>query len=315
MKVVFWGVRGSVPTPLTNKKLRKKISAIIDSIKPDDIISKTSRENFLNKLPRDFFGTVGGNTSCIEVDTVNTPLIIVDAGTGIRELSLDLEHRKRIPNEFHIFLTHFHWDHIQGLPFIQQGYFKENSFYFYSPVKGFSNYIRNQMAEPYFPIDMDKMTAKIEFVELNDRKSSFCLGNTKISWRKMKHPGGSYAYSFENSRNKMIFATDAEICPLDFKRNLENEGFFENADLLILDSQYDEEDAIKKYNWGHTSSTMAVDFALAWNVRKLVLFHHEPLYKDQEIHDMLMKSRQYVRECGNFSLSIDIAEEGMKIDL
>ena len=95
MKVSFWGVRGSIPSPITNTQLRKKISAIIKRIKPNDIISKGSRERFLNQLPRDVFGTVGGNTTCIEINAVNTPLIIVDAGSGIRELSIDIEQRKK----------------------------------------------------------------------------------------------------------------------------------------------------------------------------------------------------------------------------
>ena len=314
MKVSFWGVRGSIPSPITNTQLRKKISAIIKRIKPNDIISKGSRERFLNQLPRDVFGTVGGNTTCIEINAVNTPLIIVDAGSGIRELSIDIEKRKKKPSEFHVFLTHFHWDHIQGLPFVIQGFSKENSFFFYSPIQGFSNFLRQQMKAPFFPISMDKMDAKIEFVELNNNKSFF-LGDTQISWRQMTHPSGSYAYSFKDLTKKMIFATDAEIGPLDFKRSSENKRFFKDTDLLILDSQYDVEDAIEKNNWGHTSNTVAVDFASAWGVRKLVLFHHEPLYNDEEINDMLIKSIQYMRERGNSSLSIDTAQEGMMIDI
>ena len=116
MRYKFWGVRGSVPTSLSSDKLMSKIHSILQQISVSDLESVTSREKFISSLPKWVTSTVGGNTTCFEVGISEKEVFIFDAGTGIRELGKKLISEKNL--KIHIFISHFHWDHIQGLPFL-----------------------------------------------------------------------------------------------------------------------------------------------------------------------------------------------------
>ena len=122
MNVRFWGVRGSIPTPLRPEQLRNKIASIIQRVTPDDLTSTSSRQRFLANLPPWLFGTYGGNSACIEVRCADNGCILFDAGSGIREFATSVLREPRPVTEFHIFITHFHYDHLQGLPFFGPAY-------------------------------------------------------------------------------------------------------------------------------------------------------------------------------------------------
>jgi phosphoribosyl 1,2-cyclic phosphodiesterase len=313
VKVIFWGVRGSVPTPLTPNQIKNRISAAIQRIMPDDIRTPESKELFLGNLPHDIFGSVGGNTTCIEVRTDDDVCIIFDAGTGIRELGIYYTKERSNIKEFHIFFTHFHWDHIQGIPFFAPAFIKGNKVFFYSPVDGFESFLRMQMKYPYFPVQMDILSAEIRFVELV--KKNIKIGNSTISWRIMKHPGGCFGYRLENNGQSMVMATDSEITEHEFKQLSENRDFFESLDLLVLDSQYTLEESINKMDWGHSSYSIDVDLASTWNVKKLVLFHHEPMYNDRKILDIEKLSQWYLNHLENKNIKIMVAVEGLEVEI
>jgi phosphoribosyl 1,2-cyclic phosphodiesterase len=314
MRLKFWGVRGSIPTPLTLEQLKSRIAAIVMRIKPHDLESPESREAFLASLPPYLFGTVGGNTTCVEIRSAGNKLIIIDAGSGIRELAHSLAKHQEAIRDFHILFTHFHWDHIQGLPFfIPAGYTQGNSITFYSPRKDLESIIKDQMRSPYFPVGMEAMRADMHFRQL--ASDGLKLQGIEVRWREMKHPGGCTAYKFIEGARSLIFATDSEITPEDFKKTPANESFFRNVDVLVLDSQYTLGEAIEKYNWGHTSYSMAIDFAAEWGIKSLVLFHHEPLYNDRKIHGILNSAEWYRARLANRRFRVMLAVEGMEIDV
>ena len=212
MKIKFWGVRGSIPTPLTQKQLRSRIAAAIARIRPADQESAETRELFLAELPPYIFGSVGGNTTCLSIHAEGTPLVIIDAGSGIRELAAMVNKQRRSTKEFHIFFTHFHWDHLQGLPFFSPaGYKKRSTMYFYSPKANLEEIVRGQMVPPYFPVDMDAMAAEKRFIRLKSPATR--LGKLEIRWKNMRHPGGCIAYKMSHNGRSMIFATDTELSP------------------------------------------------------------------------------------------------------
>jgi len=235
MLLRFWGVRGSIPTPLMPAKLKSKISSVVQRIGPKDIESSESRERFMASLPDYLFSTVGGNTSCVEVRTLENCRMIFDAGTGIRELGAEIQAEKK-PTSCHLFLSHFHWDHIQGLPFFGPAFDKRNKIDFYSPLPGFRSLLEAQMKPPYFPVTMEVMGAAKIFHELDG--SPVIIGGVKITYRQMNHPGCCYSYSIEENGIKAIYATDTELREEDFKRTPENIAYFKGADLLVIDTQY-----------------------------------------------------------------------------
>lgn len=311
MKVKFWGVRGSIPTPLTADKLKSRIAAVIQRVQPADLGSPESRDAFLSRLPPYLFGLVGGNTTCVEVRGDDGGLVIIDAGSGIRELGLDLARRHEGVQDYHILFTHYHYDHIQGLPFFEPILRKENTVTFYSPVERMERYIREQVKAPYFPVEMDAFPATLAFKVLKDRQ--FELSGMSVAWRRMKHPGDAYSYRFSSGGRNIIFATDSEITEAEFQDTPENKGWFEGVDLLMLDSQYTLQESLNKMDWGHTSYSLAVDLAARWDIGTLALFHHEPQYPDKKVYGMLRSANWYVRHLENRNTRVILAIEGAEL--
>ena len=224
---------------------------------------------------------------------------IFDAGTGIRELGNEILSMKK-PVDCHIFFSHFHWDHIQGLPFFGPAFDPRYSITFYSPVPEFQSILEGQMKPPYFPITMDVMSAAKEFRILEGDPVS--VGGVRISYRAMSHPGGCYSYAIEEDGIRAIYSTDTELREDDFSRTPENKAYFQDADILVLDTQYTLGEAIEKYNWGHSSFSLASDFAATWGIKKLVLFHHEPSYSDLKVESIFKNAvmvRRASREQGD----------------
>jgi phosphoribosyl 1,2-cyclic phosphodiesterase len=314
VNIQFWGVRGSLPSPQRPSQIRDKIAEIVDRITPEDIASPESRARFLAELPAGLYGTVGGNSPCVSVSIDSFPgKIVFDAGSGLRELGAASLAADPRPSVYHIFFSHFHWDHIQGLPFFGPGYDPSISMDFYSPKENLEDVLRGQMKPPYFPVFIDAMASKKSFHILDDEPVR--LGGAEISYKKMNHPGDSYSYRVREGKKIFIYATDTELTADDFIKEGENLPYYSNADVIVIDSQYTLGEAIEKYNWGHSAFSFAVDFAANWGVKKLVLFHHDPTYDDQKLFDILNSARHYAARMGHNNLEILIAMEGMEISL
>jgi len=212
-----------------------------------------------------------------------------------------------------MFMTHFHWDHLMGLPFFSQIYSPAYRITFYSPVVEFEKFIRDQMKYPYFPVPMDVMKSDMEFRVLDKKPMEF--GGAEITWKVMKHPGGCFSYKITENGRSMIFATDTEITQDDFMKVSENRAYFRGAQLLILDAQYTLGEAIEKYDWGHTSYSMAVELASELDVENLVLFHHEPLYEDRKVLSIHQSAEWYRDRMSERDLKVTLAEEGLEIEV
>ena len=313
MRIRFWGVRGSIPAPLLPSQVKSKISAVLERLSPEDISSARSREKFLSELPPWLFGTVGGNTTCISVALENIhELIVFDCGSGIRELGIAQSRETKKNLHYHIFFTHYHWDHLQGLPFFGPAYNPAVEIDFYSPRPNMESSLYGQMTSPYFPAYMESMPSKKNFHTITNPLN---FGEARISWRKMNHPGDSFSYKVDDGKHTFIFSTDTELSTDDFNKTEENTSYFENADLIVLDSQYTLGEAIEKYNWGHTAFSMAVDFAANWNIKHLVLFHHDPTYDDRKLFNILQSARWYMERMNIRGIELSLAIEGMEIKL
>jgi len=313
MKIHFWGVRGSIPTPASPSRVKSKISAVIQQITPDDIVSPESRERFLAGLPPWLFGTVGGNSPCVSLTFDNSDeCIVFDCGSGLREMGMSSETEIKRVKKYNIFLSHFHWDHLQGLPFFGPAYNPNNSLDFYSPVGGLEKILGGQMVHPYFPVTMDVMGSKKTYHYV-DKNIKVC--GCEISHKKMNHPGGSYAYSVNENGKRFIYSTDTELTSGDFEKNDENTEFFKDADILVIDCQYTLGEAIEKYNWGHSAFSMAVDFAANWGIKHMVMFHHDPTYDDHKLYGILQSARWYIEKMNFKGIDLTLAYEGLEISI
>ncbi len=315
MRVRFWGVRGSLPAPLTAAQVQSKITAVVQRITAKDIESQDSREKFLASLPSWLFGTFGSNTSCVEIEMDDGTNLIFDAGSGLRELGIDYTKRPTYGKNttYHLFLSHFHWDHIQGLPFFNPAYDPRNTIKVYSTRKKAKEFLEEQMKYPYFPISMlgeDGFGAKFEFIHIPPTQTSVEIGDTKIGWHNVRHPGGCTAYSITENGKKVIYSTDTELRPRDFEKNERNTEFYTGAELLIIDAQYTLSDSIEKEGWGHSTFSVAIDFAAGWDIKRIALFHHEPTYNDKKIFLLKQNADWYRDYSCSKQIEIFAAQEG-----
>ncbi len=257
MRIKFWGVRGSTPTP--------------------------ERRN----------SRYGGNTPCIEIRLANGTLIVLDCGTGLRSLGKGLmrEFGER-PVHGYIFLTHFHWDHIQGIPFFAPFYKAGNIFLFHSIRREGADLqaaIEDQMANPYFPVDMKAMASTRHFFNLD--QDPINVGGAVISSVPLNHPQGCVAYRVDADGASFVLATDTEPGSPSHDRALRE--FVRGADILVYDAQFTPEQlAQEKKGWGHSSWLEGTRIAREAGVRKLILFHHDPDSSDAYVDGLVEKANQ-----------------------
>lgn len=273
MRIKIWGARGSTSTP--------------------------ERRN----------SRYGGNTPCVEVRLANGTLIVLDCGTGLRALGKSLlrEFGERAIHGF-VFLTHFHWDHIQGVPFFLPLYKEGNLFFFHSADrKGLEikAAIEGQMTNPYFPVKMDAMQARRHFFDLDF--GSINVDGAIITSGPLNHPQDCVGYRIEADRSIFVFATDTEPGSAVHDRSVRD--LAQDADILIYDAQYTPQQLQgKKKGWGHSSWLEGSRIARECRVKHLLLYHHDPDSNDAYIDGLVERARQELS-------AVSGAAEGLRIDL
>lgn len=312
MRIHFWGVRGSIPSPASPQQVQAKITAVVQRITAKDIESEDARERFISSLPSWLYGTTGGNTPCIEIRTDDGTEIVLDAGSGLRLMGK--KGTKPADNHYNLFLSHFHWDHIQGLPFFDAAYNPKTTIDVYSVFPAAERLLKGQMEKPYFPAAFDTFTKKFYFHTISPGEP-VSVGNLKVSCCRMSHPGNSYSYAFIENGKKFVYATDVELSQKNFEKTPVSAAVFENADCIVLDSQYTVAEAYQKENWGHSAFCYAIDFAVYWNIKSIYLFHHEPMYDDKKLNSILLAARWYAEYIEHAEMKIFLATETSEIQL
>ena len=275
-----WGTRGSIPTP-----------------GPETV-------------------RYGGNTTCFELRHAGARLIF-DAGSGIRPLGLDVVEKG--PDTIHIFLTHFHWDHIQGFPFFAPLYDPEDSIKVIGPKQkdiDVQNLFAGQMGPIYFPVPFSVVAAAMDFEHLND--GGYEIGDVSMEVMRVKHPSFVLAYRIRVGGRTICLVPDNEIDgdmydagPDWDKRFLE---FVGGADLLVHDSMYTDEEYDGRLGWGHSTFSQSVRLAEEGGVGRVLLFHHDPTRTDDELDTIVARLRDGALARGS-SLEIDAAAEGVDIPM
>ncbi|MBN2588731.1 MAG: MBL fold metallo-hydrolase [Spirochaetes bacterium] len=321
MKIELWGVRGSLPTPLTNNEYQLRVRSIIETALTNSS-SKTSIDDIIKLLPSHVSTLYGGNTTCVTVKSRKGNLAILDAGTGLRPLGDQLITEEAGEGKLtaNFFFTHTHWDHIQGLPFFKPLYIKGNKFIFNSPIRDLHERLNYQQKFKFFPREFDDTDSVKEFNQLKLNESFTIDDSLIVDFIPLRHPGGSFAYRFREGEKSFIFSTDVEFRGNAVESFTSDHGdFFCSADLLILDSQYTLDEAFAKFDWGHTSYSMAVNCGINWKVKKLVLTHHEPSYSDEKLSSIYSDAQEHMNASAKAAQievpELFLATEGMVFDI
>jgi phosphoribosyl 1,2-cyclic phosphodiesterase/CheY-like chemotaxis protein len=282
----FWGVRGSIPT-----------------------------------AAGEFIG-YGGNTPCVEVRFSGLEdLFILDGGTGLRELGRSLRGGKE-PVHGSVFFTHFHWDHIQGLPFFEPAYGAGNTLKLLGPPQPTADLLQilgGQMASVYFPVGLDQFGAHLSFQEIDE--GTFQVGPLQVDTLSTLHPGRALAYRLGFEGKRLVYCTDNEL-PLGWKQRggaaaheVERfRDFFAGADLLIHDAQFTPEELERRRGWGHSAWTDVLDLAVEAGVKQLILFHHDPDHNDSFLDVVGAAVQQRIADTGS-SIACELAREGNTVQI
>ena len=295
MKVRFWGTRGSIPVSLTAPDVRAKILSALQGAQGVDLDSPAATQAYVDSLGFDVAGTFGGHSSCVQLDAGHQEHIILDLGTGVRPLGQHMLARfgPAVPQTYHVFMSHLHWDHIMGLPFFTPVYIAGNRIVIHSCHPHVEFALRRQQAEPSFPVRFDQFAARVEFDVMQPGVSSTVAGTT-VTAHAQRHAGGSFGWRFEHNGKSAVYSTDSEHRLEDEQERAGFIRFFDRADLVIFDAMYSLADAISvKADWGHSSNIVAVELCQAARARTLAMFHHEPAYSDTQIARVLRETRRF----------------------
>ncbi len=297
MKIKFWGVRGSIPTPGSN------------TVK------------------------YGGNTTCIEIRTKNNELIILDGGTGIYPLGQHL--LKELPITANIFITHSHWDHIHGLPFFAPIFIPDAKIRLHGgldPISGngIEQIMSVQMQHNFFPVREAELKSDLSYITLIPG-DTLRIGSAKVTPILLNHPVPDLGYLIECDGSSIFFTGDHEppyniYKPQDDEfdeyqtiireRNQSIVDSIGNVDILIADASYTDEEYASKQGWGHGTYSTCIEMASECNAKKLILTHHEPTRSDQELETIFdgLKQRQNT-SANTSSAEIYLAYEGFELEV
>jgi len=294
MRIRFWGTRGSLPKP-----------------------GQTTLR-------------YGGNTSCVEVETAEGTLIVLDCGTGAHELGQALLGSGRRPLRGHLLITHTHWDHIQGFPFFAPLFEAQSEWDIYAPGghgKRLEEALAGQMEYTYFPVTLEQLDATVRYHDLVEGR--FAIDGVQVTARYLNHPALTLGYRLEAGGAAVVYAVDhephathqaAEDDPPTpgrlpvHQEDRRHVDFLAGADLVIHDATYTSEEYPQRVGWGHSTVEYAVDMAVAARAHRLALFHHAPLRDDGAVDRLVEYCRERARKAGA-DLAVFAAAEGQVIEL
>ena len=239
----------------------------------------------------------GGNTTCLEIRNKRDDILLVDAGSGIREAGNAFLAYGRY--DFTLLLTHAHWDHIMGFPFFKPLYFEKTNLTVWGCAfaqDSIKEMLARVMSAPYFPINYDDIHANVVYADICG--DAYQLGDMTITPIALCHPNQGTGYKFSEAGKSFVFLTDNEL-GLQHEGGLTYDDYLEfcrGADLLIHDAEYRDGEYPKKRGWGHSTSEQAVKLALDAGVKQLGLFHHNQDRLDAEIDDMVAVCHRIINE-------------------
>jgi phosphoribosyl 1,2-cyclic phosphodiesterase len=293
--VKFWGVRGSLPSPQHPAQVEAKLRSVIDRF-ANDPTALADAKGFVDALPHEFRGGYGGNTACVEVRSDDrSQKLIIDAGSGLRELGSEWMANgfAKEPRETHLFFTHFHWDHLIGLPFFTPMFLKGQTVHLYAVQPDLEEVVRTMFKKPFFPVPFETLQSKIIFHKLEPRKKIKIEG-FDITPYQLDHPDPCWGYRIERGGKTYAHCVDSEATRVTREDLGMDAALYENADLMLFDAQYTMMEAVEKMNWGHSAAPIGLDIGLRENIKHVLFAHHDPGATDEKIVDAERQTREYL---------------------
>lgn len=323
LKVKLWGVRGSLPSPLSPQRLRQNLSEVLGLYEKMRAAGKlVDVDDFLGTLPAHLAGGYGGHTLCCEVRSPSSRLII-DGGSGLRPFAETVLQNEPQTKEFHFYMTHFHWDHLIGFPFFIPIYRKDCTVHFYGVHEDLEPRIRALFCKPNFPVPFEALGAKIHFHRLQPRQM-FKIGDLECTPYLLDHPDPSWGIRVSHGGKNFAHCVDTECTRVSREQLGEDLPLYQNLDLMIFDAQYTFGESVEKINWGHSSGPIGLDLAFRENIKRILFLHHDPSSSDETIRQAELQTLLYYEQQMKLSqrqgrphppIDWQFAVEGTEVDL
>ena len=317
LRVRIWGGRGSLPVAMNTTKLRSRLIKALRAAQGKKLASEEEIARFMDtELDFAVSHTFGGNTSCVEIESGGSDYGVCDLGSGAREFGNQVlaSHGSEKPHTFHFFMSHLHWDHIMGFPFFSPAYIAGNKVRIYGCHPNLAEGFNRQQHAYHFPVQLSQMAADIQFIQLETGVASEISG-FKVTPKLQLHSGDSYGYRFEKDGKIIVYSTDSEHKLEHTQHTQSFVKFFQDADLVLFDAMYSLADTASiKEDWGHSSNIVGVELCQMAGAKHWCLFHHEPIYEDDQI-ETLWRDSQRLEEItrSGHPLRISSAFDGMEI--
>lgn len=293
MRITFWGVRGSLPSPHPPQTLTTRVRELFHEFFESGYSRKADVDRFLGEVPPQRVGGYGGNTLCVELRTDNQQ-IIIDGGTGIRLLGYELLNGPcgKGQGTVHILFTHFHWDHVIGLPFFAPIFIPGNTIHLYAVQPDLPQVMRTVFRKPNFPVPLEQLGAKLEYHQLPPRQPTR-LGEVTMTPFQLDHPDPCWGYRFEHQGKVYAHCADTECTRVSREALGPDLPLYQGVDLMVFDAQYSITEVVEKVNWGHAAALIGLDLAISQGVKRVVFIHHEPASSDERIAQVEAHTRDY----------------------
>jgi len=320
VRLRFWGTRGSLPVATRANAIRSKVARALVAAGGRSFADEQAALAFIDDgLDFATGNGFGGATSCVEIETEGGPFILCDMGSGLREFGIDAIGRcaRGQKRDFHIFLSHLHWDHIMGFPFFGPAYDPRVTITIYAGHEDAETALRRQQEEISFPVPFDRLGADIRFVTLKPGQPIQAAGLDVVAIRQF-HSHDSYGFRFSDGTRSVVYSTDSEHHMDTMDAETQFERFFGGADVVICDTMYSLADTVTlKADWGHSSNLVAVDLCHAAAAKTLVLFHHEPAASDDDIQTIYRETIRYEELTRADAAALDVvcAYDGLELDV
>lgn len=305
-----------MPSSLSPSEWYKHVEELMNQFFNQGFQKQADIERFLQSQSLSTVGGFGTATSCVEVKDQNRSLIL-DGGSGLRNLSDALAKQNQFdpPNEYHFLMTHFHFDHILGLPFFSPHFSKGKKINYYIVQDEGERVIREMFKKPIFPVGFEHLEAQVVFHKLQPYKK-IQINGFDVTPYLMDHPDPCYGFRIEREGKVYAHAVDNEAIRTTRAQLGEDGGLFEKANLMFFDAQYDESDMATKKGWGHGTCDRGFEVARHFGVKQILFAHHDPSFSIEDID--LQKKKAEISFKKNFSdvkVRWDFAVEGQEVEL
>lgn len=320
MYIHFWGVRGSLPSTLNTFEWAQHFRSLMQDFFKDGNQSPAQIEQFIQKKTLPAVGGFGTATTCIEVQDHDQSLII-DMGSGIKNLNDHLEKSGRIKtqNEYHVLMSHFHFDHILGMPFFTPHFLKGKTIHYYSVQPETEAIVKQMFQKPTFPVPFESLQAKIHFHTIPAHKKQVINGFDVTAFQ-LDHPDPCYGFRIEKNNKVYAHAVDHESVRRSEMQLGPDAGLFKNANLLYFDAQYEESEMTQHQGWGHGTCDRGFEVADNFSVQQILFAHHDPsaditkISQHKKNAEIILKEK-FASLASNPKFKWDYAYEGQIVEL